>query len=105
MPFPGAVSWLGRCHGSGDEDGEDDEGVPLSCLHCGADCERKHWPKHKRSCKAAVAALARHAHRERLARAVREKGKAKVQSTEDDDLCVICQAKPVDPVEVSPNIT
>ena len=73
--------------------------------YCGADCQRKHWPKHKRSCKAAVAALARHAHRERLARAVREKGKAKVQSTEDDDLCVICQAKPVDPVEVIPNIT
>ena len=73
--------------------------------YCGADCQRKHWPKHKRSCKAAVAALARHAHRERLARAVREKGKAKVQSTEDDDLCVICQAKRVDPVEVSPNIT
>ena len=52
-----------------------------------------------------MAALAQHAHRERLARAVREKGKAKVQSTEDDDLCVICQAKPLDPVEVSPNIT
>ena len=71
--------------------------------YCGADCQRKHWPKHTRSCKAAVAALARHAHRERLARAVREKGKAKVRSTEDDDLCVICQAKPVDPVEVIPN--
>ena len=48
-----------------------------------------------------MAALARHAHRERLARAVREKGKDKVEGGGDDELCVICQAVPVDPVEVS----
>ena len=45
-------------------------------------------------------ALARHATRERLARAVRKKGKEKVEGGDQDDLCVICQAKPVDPVEV-----
>ena len=52
-------------------------------------------------CRAAVAALARHARRERLARAVREMGKEKVEGGEEDELCVICQEKPVDPVEVS----
>ena len=49
-----------------------------------------------------MAALARRATRERLARAVREKGADKVEGAEEDALCVICQAKPVDPVEVSP---
>ena len=69
--------------------------------YCDSDCQRKHWRKHKPVCRAAVAALARHAHRERLARAVREKSKDEVEGAEEDDLCVICQAKPVDPVEVS----
>ena len=67
---------------------------------CDRDCQREHWRKHKPVCRAAVAALARHAHRERLARAVREKGKDKVEGAEEDELCVICQARPVDPVEV-----
>ena len=49
---------------------------------------------------ATVAAKARRAERERVARAVREFGKDKVEAAEEDDLCVICQAKPVDPVEV-----
>ena len=71
--------------------------------YCNAECQRKHWRKHKPVCRAAVAALARHAHRERLARAVREKGKDKVEGAEEDELCVICQARPVDPVEVSLN--
>ena len=31
------------------------------------------------------------------------KGKDKVQGAADDKLCVICQARPVDPVEVSQN--
>ena len=69
--------------------------------YCDTDCQRKHWKKHKRVCRAAVAALARRAHRERLARAVREKGKDKVKGAEEDELCVICLSKPVDPVEVS----
>ena len=69
--------------------------------YCDADCQRKHWKKHRPVCRAAVAALARHATRERLARAVREKGKEKVEGAEEDDLCVICLSKPVDPVEVS----
>ena len=69
--------------------------------YCNADCQRKHWRKHKPVCRAAVAALAQRATRERLARAVREKGKDKVAGAEEDDLCVICLSKPVDPVEVS----
>ena len=68
--------------------------------YCDSDCQRKHWRKHRPVCQAAVAALARRAHRERLARAVREKGQKKLEGAEEDDLCVICQAKPVDPVEV-----
>ena len=69
--------------------------------YCDSDCQRKHWRKHKPVCRAAVAALARRATRERLARAVREKGKGKVEGAEEDGLCVICLAKPVDPVEVN----
>ena len=72
--------------------------------YCNADHQRKHWRKHRPVCRAAVAALARRATRERLARAVREKGKANVKGAEEDDLCVICLAKPVDPVEVGRNI-
>ena len=69
--------------------------------YCDADCQRKHWPKHRPVCRAAVAALARRANRERLARAVREKGtRDNVEGAEKDDLCVICQSKPKDPVEV-----
>ena len=70
-------------------------------FYCNADCQRKHWRLHKPVCRAAVAALAQRATRERLARAVREKGKDKVEGAEEDDLCVICLSKPVDPVEVS----
>ena len=69
--------------------------------YCNADCQRKHWKKHKPVCRAAVAALARRATRERLARAVREKGKDMVEHSADDELCVICQDTTVDPVEVS----
>ena len=70
-------------------------------FYCNADCQRKHWRTHKPVCRAAVAALAQRATRERLARAVREKGRDKVAGAEEDDLCVICLSKPVDPVEVS----
>ena len=69
--------------------------------YCNADCQRKHWRKHRPVCRAAVAALAQRATRERLARAVREKGKKNVKGAEKDELCVICLSKPVDPVEVS----
>ena len=68
--------------------------------YCNADCQRKHWKKHKPVCRATVAALARRATRERLARAVREKGKDMVEHSADDELCVICQDTTVDAVEV-----
>ena len=71
--------------------------------YCDSDCQRKHWRKHKPVCRAAVAALARRAHRERLARAVREKGADNVEGAAEDTRCVICQEPPVDPVEVSQN--
>ena len=69
--------------------------------YCNANCQRKHWNKHKPVCRAAVAALARRATRERLARAVRDKGKDEVEHSADDDVCVICQDKTVNAVEVS----
>ena len=69
--------------------------------YCNADCQRKHWKQHKPVCRAAVAAQAQRATRERLARAVRDKGNDKVEHSADDDLCVICQDMTVDAVEVS----
>ena len=47
-----------------------------------------------------MAALARRAHRERLARAVREKGKDNVEGAEEDEVCVICLGEPVNPVRL-----
>ena len=68
--------------------------------YCNADCQRKHWKKHKPVCRAAVAALARHAHRLRVARAVREKENVEEDVKEEDRLCVICQDRPTAPVQV-----
>ena len=68
--------------------------------YCNADCQRKHWKKHKPVCRAAVAALARHAHRLRVARAVREKENVEEDVKEEDRLCVICQDIPTAAVQV-----
>ena len=68
--------------------------------YCSKTCQRGHWKKHKAACIAAVTAKADDARRERLARAVREKGKDKVEDGEDDALCVICLGPPVDPIQV-----
>ena len=71
-----------------------------AAYYCSKTCQKAHWKVHKPACIAAVAAKAQDATRQRLARAVRAKGKDKVEGGEDDALCVICFEKPVDPVEV-----
>ena len=68
--------------------------------YCNADCQRKHWKKHKPVCRATVAALAHRAHRQRVARAVREKDNVEEGVKEEDRLCVICQDRPTAPVQV-----
>ena len=68
--------------------------------YCNADCQRKHWKKHKPVCRAAVAALAHQAHRIRVARAVREKENVEASVKDEDKLCVICQDRPTVPVQV-----
>ena len=68
--------------------------------YCSKTCQRGHWKKHKAACIAAVAAQADDARRERLALAVREKGKDKVEGGDDDALCVICLGPPTDPIQV-----
>ena len=47
-----------------------------------------------------MAALAHHAHRLRVARAVREKENVDEAVKEEDKLCVICQDRPTAPVQV-----
>ena len=55
---------------------------------------------HNTVCVATVTAKAQHAHRVRLARDVREKGKGNVDGSEEDDLCVICMEPPEDSIKV-----
>ena len=69
--------------------------------YCDGKCEAAHSKVHAKVCVAMVTAKAQHAHRERIARAVREKGKDNVEGGEEDELCVICQSKPAAPVQVS----
>ena len=68
-------------------------------FYCDQHCETRHAKAHGPVCTATVAAKARRARRERVARAVREFGKT-VEGAEEDTMCVICQAKPVNPVKV-----
>jgi len=69
--------------------------------YCDRKCQEAHANAHAKVCIATVTAKAQRAHRERLARAVREKGQDNVEGGEEDDLCVICQSRPVNAVQVS----
>ena len=69
--------------------------------YCGRKCEAAHSEAHAKVCIATVTAKAQRAHRERIARAVREEGKDNVGGGEEDEVCVICQSKPVAPVQVN----
>ena len=68
--------------------------------YCDRKCHEAHATAHAKVCVATVTAKAQRAHRERLARAVREQGKGNVEGGEEDELCVICQSKPVNAVQV-----
>ena len=68
--------------------------------YCDRNCHRAHAKVHHPVCVATVAAKAQHAHRVRVVRAVREKGKANVEGGKEDDLCVICMEAPEAAVEV-----
>ena len=68
--------------------------------YCDSHCERAHAKSHAHICVATVAAKTRDARRQRLARDIDEKGRDKVEGAEENDLCVICQSTPVDPIEV-----
>ena len=68
--------------------------------YCDRNCQITHAKAHAKVCVATVAAKAQRARRERIARAVRENGKEEMEGAEEDGLCVICQAKPKNAVEV-----
>ena len=84
-----------------------DLGLLIRCLqceeayYCDKKCQEAHATAHAKVCIATVMAKAQRAHRERLARAVREQGQDNVEGGEEDDLCVICQSRPVNAVQVS----
>ena len=69
--------------------------------YCDRKCQIAHVKVHAEVCVAAVAAKAQRAHRERIAGAMREEGKDKVEGGEEDELCVICQEEPMNAVKVS----
>ena len=69
--------------------------------YCDRKCQEAHATVHAKVCIATVTAKAQRAHRERLARVVRENGQDNVEGGEEDDLCVICQSRPVNAVQVS----
>ena len=65
-----------------------------SAWYCGKACQRNDWKRHKKGCRAAVAALARAATRQREAREVRGGRR------DENEVCVICCGPPAEPVEV-----
>ena len=65
-----------------------------SAWYCGKACQRNDWKRHKKGCRAAVAALARAATRQREAR------EARGGQRDENEVCVICCGPPAEPVEV-----
>ena len=65
-----------------------------SAWYCGKACQRNDWKRHKKGCRAAVAASARAATRQREAR------EARGGRRDENEMCVICCGPPAEPVEV-----
>ena len=65
-----------------------------SAWYCGKACQRNDWKRHKKGCRAAVAASARAATRQREAR------EARGGQRDENEVCVICCGPPAEPVEV-----
>ena len=65
-----------------------------SAWYCGKACQRNDWKRHKKGCRAAVAASARAATRQREAR------EARGGQRDENEMCVICCGPPAEPVEV-----
>ena len=95
------VHWCFHCGAEGNKMMSKCQWQCQQAYYCSDDHQQRHWPKHARTCKAAVAALAQQATRQRLTRAVLGRGKEKVDGADEDDVCAICHSKRVDPVEVS----
>ena len=68
-----------------------------SAWYCGKACQRNDWKRHKKGCRAAVAASARAATRQREAREARE---TRGGQRDENEVCVICCGPPAEPVEV-----
>ena len=65
-----------------------------SAWYCGKACQGNDWKRHKQGCRAAVAASARAATRQRDAR------EARGGRRDENEMCVICCGPPAEPVEV-----
>ena len=76
---PGARAECAQCH---------------SAWYCGKACQRNDWKRHRKGCRAAVAASARAATRQREAR------EARGGQRDENEMCVICCGPPAEPVEV-----
>ena len=71
--------------------------------YCNATCQKADWQRHKKACRASVAAAARAATRAREARAARRRARGEGGTRGgrgEDEVCVICYGPVVEAVEV-----